>query len=78
MTFAPDTSETAKPVKSRRLIPVSAPINWQSPFDAYQKVYRPNSFLLESVNGPPRVSRYSIIGLEPHTIFKAKSGRIQV
>ncbi len=78
MTFAPDTSETAKRVKSRRLIPVSAPINWQSPFDAYQKVYKPNSFLLESVNGPPRVARYSIIGLEPHTIFRAKSGRIQV
>ena len=78
MTFAPDRSGMAQRTESRRLIPVSAPISWQSPFEAYQKVYRPNSFLLESVNGPERIARYSIIGLEPHTIFSSKDRKIKL
>ena len=68
----------AQASSGRRKISVTAPVGWQSPFEAYQKVYVPNSFLLESVSGPMRIARYSIIGLEPHTIFRAKGSRIRI
>ncbi len=63
---------------SERKIPVSQPLAWRSPFEAYRRVRGPRSFLLESVNGPVRVARYSMIGLEPHTIFSAKGRRVEV
>ena len=61
-----------------RKIPVSQPLSWRSPFEAYRRVRGPRSFLLESVSGTARIARYSIIGLEPHTIFSAKGRRIKV
>jgi len=78
MTYKPETSGTTALALGRRKVPVAVPVAWQSPFEAYQKVYAPNSFLLESVSGPLRIARYSIIGLEPHTIFEAKGSRIKV
>ncbi len=78
MTITPNKTTTARPTASRRKITVTAPAQWQSPFEAYRKLYVPNSFLLESVGGPPRIARFSIIGLEPHTIFQAKSSRIKI
>jgi anthranilate/para-aminobenzoate synthase component I len=62
----------------KRLIPVTAPIAWQPPLEAYQKIHQPNSFLLESVSGPLRVARYSLIGIEPHTIFSAKGSKVTI
>lgn len=62
----------------KRKISAVASVAWQTPFDAYQKVHTPNSFLLESVSGPLKIARYSIIGLEPHTIFSAKGSQIKI
>lgn len=61
-----------------RKIAVSMPIAWQPPFSAYERVRSPRSFFLESVGGPARIARYSIIGLEPHTIFSAKGSKIKI
>ncbi|MDP1809185.1 MAG: anthranilate synthase component I family protein [Actinomycetota bacterium] len=78
MRLTPDNTRTAQASSGRRKISVTAPVGWQSPFEAYQKLYVPNSFLLESVGGPMRIARYSIIGLAPHTIFRAKGSRIRI
>src|SRR3990172_6803648 len=78
MTLTPDKTSITKTIAGRRKISITAPVGWQSPFEAYQKIYVPNSFLLESVSGPLRIARYSIIGLEPHTIFQAKGSRMKI
>jgi aminodeoxychorismate synthase component I len=73
------TSEgAAQGLGPKRLIPVTAPIAWQPPVQAYQKIHQPNSFLLESVSGPLRIARYSLIGIEPHTIFSAKGSKVTI
>lgn len=78
MTVTSDKTSMAQASPTRRKLSFSAPVGWQSPFEAYRKLYEPNSFLLESVGGPLRVARYSIIGLQPHTIFQAKGSSIKI
>lgn len=39
---------------------------------------RPPSFLLESVKGPDRVSRYSFITTQPFLVFEAKAHRVKL
>lgn len=47
----------------------------ETPVSAFLKVKRgPYSFLLESVEGGERPSRYSFIGTEPYRVFRAPSG----
>lgn len=47
----------------------------ETPVSAFLKVKRgPYSFLLESVEGGERPSRYSFIGTEPYRIYRAPSG----
>ena len=47
----------------------------ETPVSAFLKVKRgPYSFLLESVEGGERPSRYSFIGTEPYRVYRAPSG----
>ena len=39
---------------------------------------RPNSFLLESVEGGAARGRYSIIGMEPDLIWRCRGGRAEI
>ena len=58
--------------KNYNVIPVfQETVNdFETPVSAYLKVGQPkNSFLLESVEGPERSKRYSIIGLNPVAVF---------
>ncbi len=78
MTIVQNSQSSIGSTATRRKIPLSLPIAWQSPFGAYRKVHTSKSFLLESVGGPLKTARYSMIGLEPHTIFSAAGSKITV
>ncbi len=58
------------------LIPVWREVlaDMETPVSAYRKIAgdRPNSFLLESVEGGERVARYSFLGTDPFLIFHSK------
>jgi len=52
----------------------------ETPVSAYRKVAggRPNSFLLESVEGGERLARYSFLGSDPFLIFQSKGNTATV
>ncbi|HSU05210.1 MAG TPA: anthranilate synthase component I [Acetobacteraceae bacterium] len=52
----------------------------ETPVAAFLKLAhgRPNSFLLESVEGGAARGRYSIIGMDPDLIWRCKSGRAEL
>ena len=52
----------------------------ETPVAAFLKIAhgRPNSFLLESVEGGAARGRYSIIGMEPDLVWRCRDGRPEV
>ena len=52
----------------------------ETPVGAFLKLAhgRPNSFLLESIEGGSARSRYSIIGLDPDLVWRCRGGRAEV
>ena len=52
----------------------------QTPVAAFLKLAhgKPNSFLLESVEGGAARGRYSVIGMEPDLIWRCRDGRAEV
>src|ERR1700729_4475446 len=52
----------------------------ETPVAAFLKLAhgRPNTFLLESVEGGATRGRYSIIGLEPDLIWRCRGGRAEL
>ena len=52
----------------------------ETPVAAFLKLAhgRPNSFLLESVEGGAARGRYSIIGMEPDLIWRCRDGRAEI
>ena len=58
------------------LIPVWREVlaDMETPVSAFRKIAqgRPNSFLLESVEGGERLARYSFLGTDPFMIFRSK------
>ncbi|HET6184008.1 MAG TPA: anthranilate synthase component I [Acetobacteraceae bacterium] len=62
-------------IVARRLV-----ADLETPVAAYLKLAhgRPNSFLLESVEGGAARGRYSIIGMEPDLIWRCRGGKAEV
>ena len=62
--------------KQGNLIPVWREVlaDMETPVSAFRKIAggRPNSFLLESVEGGERLARYSFLGSDPFLIFRSK------
>ena len=58
------------------LIPVWREVlaDMETPVSAFRKIAggRPNSFLLESVEGGERLARYSFLGTDPFLVFRSK------
>lgn len=54
--------------------------DWETPVSAYYKVAgdAEYAFLLESVSGGEHVARYSLIGLEPHTVLRTQGRRARL
>ncbi len=71
-------TKSSASLAGERQISVSQPLSWRSPFEAYRRLRGPHSFLLESVSGPLRIARYSMIGIDPHTILSAKGNCVKV
>jgi anthranilate synthase component 1 len=73
---APTREEFIEKSKSGNLIPVWREVlaDMETPVSAYRKIAgdRPNSFLLESVEGGERLARYSFLGSDPFLIFRSK------
>lgn len=63
-------------------VPVTATLlaDVETPLSAYWKLAHdePNSFLLESVTGGEQVARYSLIGVRPRAVYRAKDGRARL
>jgi len=50
-----------------------------TPVSAFEKLYSgPNAFLLESVAGGEKIGRYSLLGVEPSSIFRAKGSSVEI
>ncbi|MBU0684239.1 MAG: hypothetical protein KJ653_00085, partial [Candidatus Thermoplasmatota archaeon] len=49
-----------------------------SVFASLREQFPGECFLLESVEGPMKVARYSFIGVEPISVFRSKGGKIDV
>ena len=73
---APTRAEFIEKAKQGNLIPVWREVlaDMETPVSAYRKIAgdRPNSFLLESVEGGERLARYSFLGSDPFLIFRSK------
>ena len=73
---APTRDEFIEKAKLGNLIPVWREVlaDMETPVSAYRKIAgdRPNSFLLESVEGGERLARYSFLGSDPFLIFRSK------
>ncbi len=63
-----------------RLLHTSGVADLETPVAAYLKLAagKPNSFLLESVEGGASRGRYSIIGLDPDLIWRCKDGKAEL
>ena len=73
---APTRAEFIEKATQGNLIPVWRELlaDMETPVSAYRKIAgdRPNSFLLESVEGGERLARYSFLGSDPFLIFTSK------
>jgi len=77
--YIPSLEEFKELAKCNNLIPVYAEINadLETPVTAYMKVAnKPNSFLLESIEGGEKLARYSIIGTDPSQVIKTGSNEL--
>ena len=76
MMTSPTREEFLAKSKQGNLIPVWREVlaDMETPVSAFRKIAggRPNSFLLESVEGGERLARYSFLGSDPFLIFRSK------
>lgn len=80
--FTPTPTEYRELAKSGQAVPISHEMlaDIETPLGAYWKLVQgeSHSFLLESVSGGEQVARFSIIGVRPKSVFRAKSGEITI
>ncbi len=73
---SPTREEFLEKAKHGNLIPVWREVlaDMETPVSAFRKIAggRPNSFLLESVEGGERLARYSFLGSDPYLVFRSK------
>ena len=74
---SPTRDQFIEKAKQGNLIPVWREVlaDMETPVSAFRKIAggRPNSFLLESVEGGERLARYSFLGSDPFMVFRSKS-----
>lgn len=80
MSVIPSLEEFRHLATQGNIIPVCREVvaDMETPVSAYRKLAgagrRPNSFLLESVEGGENIARYSFLGVEPLGIFRQEDG----
>ncbi|RKY29417.1 MAG: anthranilate synthase component I [Candidatus Omnitrophota bacterium] len=81
MRIKPSLKEFLKLPKNKNLIVFSCRFycDWLTPLSIYYNLRRyikKESFLLESVEGEEKISRYSFLGFEPLAVFKSYKNRV--
>ena len=61
-------------LKQSGILPLYEEVTFTPPCQVYESFAQPESFLLESVKGPDKIARYSLIGFNPCLVFKTKDG----
>ena len=78
MMTSPTRAQFIEKSKLGSLIPVWREVlaDLETPVSAFLKITggRPNSFLLESVEGGERLARYTFLGSDPFLVFRSKGG----
>lgn len=76
----PSKQEFVKLAEKANIIPVYKEIlaDTLTPVSAFQKIGGGYSYLLESVEGQEKISRFSFIGIEPSLILKSKGNSIEI
>ena len=79
---SPQREQFIENAKLGNLIPVWREVlaDMETPVSAFRKIAggRPNSFLLESVEGGERLARYSFLGSDPFLIFRSKGNTAMI
>jgi anthranilate/para-aminobenzoate synthase component I len=78
LKILPGKSKFIENAKTGKIYPVYAELPFMPPQQIFEFMEAPNSFLLESIKGPEKISRYSFIGAEPFLIFKVKNGVVEI
>ncbi len=78
MNIRPSKQEFTESASAGKILPVYIELPFISPHSIYESIKSPISFLLESIKGPDKISRYSFIGAEPIQICKVKNGNIEI
>ena len=85
--YTPDKKSFLEKASRGNLIPVWCELlaDQDTPVSAYERLMRDErggeaqyGFLLESVEGGEHVARYSFLGGDPRTIFRATGGRVEI
>lgn len=58
--------------------PLYAELPFHKPQQIYERIESSHSFILESLQGPDKIARYSFLGAEPFLIFKVKNGSVEI
>lgn len=60
------------------ILPLYSELPFISPHQIYEAIKSPHSFLLESIKGPEKISRYSFIGSGPLQRYRVKNGEVEI
>ena len=80
MSPPPDAFAATYAEGRAQLVSATTVSDLETPVSAYLKITagRPNSFLLESVEGGAKRGRYSIIGCDPDLVFRVRGDRAEL
>ncbi len=78
MKIQPEKNEFIKDAEAGNIFPVYTELAFLEPKEIYEKIKKPQSFLLESSKGPENISRYSFVGADPFLLFRAKQGNTAI
>lgn len=82
--FGQSAEAQASRSTGRKFLPTSVSIEKEcqldpvSVFSSLRDRFQGECFLLESLEGPQKVARYSFIGVEPISVFKARDGIVEI
>jgi anthranilate/para-aminobenzoate synthase component I len=78
MRLSTTKEEFLENLKQGTVPPIFTEVPYKSPSSLYPRFGGPMSFLLESVKGSARISRYSFIGFDPYTVMKVRDGTTEI
>jgi anthranilate/para-aminobenzoate synthase component I len=78
LNIFPSREKFIKDAQAGVIPPLYTELPLHNPQQIYERIESPNSFILESLQGPEKIARYSFIGTEPFLSFRAKNGSIEI